>query len=168
MRPSKNAATILAARISSGKPRDGVGTISMRNSRSMAPTAPPTNTGMTILITTVPPSALRAGKRGSNLACQQTGCDRQQKIGRGNAAASLVGQLDLIELHTAEGCVAAEHSGQDKCIQYHAVAIAVVPVDPEQHRQITNEEGTGDVDQERAKRKVTVIALPDHLPDPPT
>src|SRR5579863_770119 len=147
MRPSKNAATRLAARISSGKPRDKVGAISMRNSRSIAPTAPPTHTRMTILIRAVPPLILHARKHGSKHTRQQTGSDRQQQIGRGKPAASLFGQLERVELHTAEGCVAAEHSSQNKCIQYYAVAVAVVPVDSEQHGQIANEEGSRDVDQ---------------------
>src|SRR5271170_3569837 len=135
MRPSRNAATRLATRISKGKPRDPCGTISMRNSRSMAPSAPPTNTSMTILITAL---ALCTGERGPKLPGQQAGQDGQQKIRRGKADAALSCKLGSVELHTAEGRVAAEYSGQNKRIQYHAVTVAVVPVDPEQHGQIPN------------------------------
>jgi hypothetical protein len=122
---------------------------------------------MTILITAIPPLALRTGKRGPKLTEQQTSRDREQKIGHSKSAASFFGQLGRVELHTTEGCIAAENPGQNEGVQYHAVAIAVVPIDSEQHGKVSNKESARDVDQERAERKVTVIVLPNQTPDPP-
>ena len=79
----------------------------------------------------------------------------------------LGGQPGRIQLHAAEGGVAAQDAGDHQGVQHHAVAVAVVPVHIEQDRQVTDDQAARHVDQERADRKIATIVLADHTPGQP-
>src|SRR5437899_10687924 len=111
MNPSKNEAMRLAARISSGNPAARFGTICMKSSRRMAPTAPPTNTARMILIMATPLLTLRTGNRGPKPCGQNADHDRKQQIGQRNHDPLFSGQFGGTELHAAERGVAAEQAG---------------------------------------------------------
>ena len=75
------------------------------------------------------------------------------------------GQSGGIKLHAAESCVAAQKAGQHAGIERAAVPVA--EIDAEQHRQIANDKGTADIDQEGAQWEAAMIALAHQPPDPP-
>src|SRR4029453_9900675 len=169
--PSTKAATTLAARMSSGNPSKACGTRSMRSSRAAAPTPPPTKTKRMALNMGI--SGISSGEESADPARDKASNDRDQDVEQRRAPTGLVGELRRVELHATEGCVAAEHSGQNPGVQLRTVS--VVPVDAEQHGEEADHERAADIDEERRKGEPASIVLidkatdgpPQHCPSPP-
>ncbi|ABX62430.1 Conserved hypothetical protein [Brucella canis ATCC 23365] len=111
-------------------------------------------------------STLKMGKHCAEPCGKQAGKDGRNQIEHGQAALPLMRKFDGIKLHAAEGRIAAEYAGEDTGIQHRAVT--VMPVDTKQHRQISDDERPGNIDEKRAERKSAVMIFTDDTPYPPS